>query len=168
MGHLFVAGLQHYGGTGRFGCGAACGTLHRGVSYGLLMPFVDLNQSCAIRPPGWLDVPALSHPCLYLVFVLVSTLDVVLTWLILAMNGDELNPIAALVIRDWGLPGAIVFKFSLTLFVIVLCDVVSRSQFRGHGRARTGRFLAMLAIVVSALPVIYSLGMLALHDVRSQ
>jgi len=54
------------------------------------------------------------------------------------------------VICEWGLPGAVGFKFSLMLFVIVLCEVISRI------RPRTGRALAIASVLVSASPAVWS------------
>lgn len=90
----------------------------------------------------------------------VSSLDVILTWMILVRGGTEVNPIAAAVIDEWGLPGAILFKYSLTLFVVIVCEIVGRT------RAKSGRMLAITAIAVSSLPVIYSTGLLALHSMQ--
>jgi hypothetical protein len=106
---------------------------------------------------GWLSLPAMRYPNEYVWFVLFSSLDIMLTWAILKRDGTEVNPIAYLVIRDWDLLGAIVFKFSLTLVVIVVCEIVGRQ------RDRTGRSLSQAAVVVSALPVIYSLALLLIH-----
>ena len=108
------------------------------------------------RSSGWGAVP-MRYPNAYVWFVLVSAMDVMLTWAILTADGTEVNPIAAAVIARWGLNGAIGFKFGLTLFVIVACDIVGRS------RDRTGRLLARAAIVVSSIPVAWSLALLAVH-----
>ena len=116
-----------------------------------------IGNSLGPQPPGWMSVPNLRYPYEHLAFVAVSSLDVILTWLILALGGSEVNPIAALVIHEWGLTGAILFKYSLTLFVVIVCEVVGRTK------ERTGRALAGVAIAISSLPVLYSLGLLAMH-----
>jgi hypothetical protein len=85
-------------------------------------------------------------------------MDIMLTWVILRKGGAEVNPIANLVIQGWGLPGAIVFKFTLTIFVILIAEVVGR-----QGRPRTARTLATLAVAISAMPVAYSLLLLTVH-----
>lgn len=88
-------------------------------------------------------------------------MDIMLTWVILSIGGSEVNPIADGVIQAWGLPGAIGFKFGLTLLVIIVCEVV------GRARDGLGKGLAQLAVIVSALPVVYSLGLLALHVISN-
>ncbi len=93
----------------------------------------------------------------YLWFVFVSSLDIMLTWAILQRDGTEVNPLAARVIEMWGLPGAIGFKFSLMLFVILVCEWVGRL------RDPLARKLVVTATVVSAMPVIWSLSLLLAH-----
>ena len=85
-------------------------------------------------------------------------MDVMLTWYILERhNGEEVNPIAKLVIDSWGLWGAIGFKFSLLLFVIVACEWISRDNFK------VGKFLVWFALTVSSFPVVYSAALLTYH-----
>lgn len=94
----------------------------------------------------------------YVWFLFLAAGDVMLTWFILERRGGtEVNPIADVVIKSWGLWGAIGFKFSLVLFVIIVCEVIGR---RKPSRAD---FLIGTAIAVSALPVTYSLALLAWH-----
>ncbi len=109
------------------------------------------------KRPGFLSLPTMLHENAYIAFVFFSCCDIVLTWVILRKGGTEVNPIAAVVINDWGLPGAVAFKFSLTLFVIVLCEVISRI------RPRTGRALAIASVLVSASPVVWSGVLLTRH-----
>ena len=106
---------------------------------------------------GWLHGPPMRYPNSYVWLVFVSAMDIMLTWAILSRGGSEVNPIARIVIDAWGLPGAIGFKFSLMIFVIVSCEVA------GRHRDLLGRGLAYLAVVVGALPVVYSLALLAWH-----
>jgi len=61
------------------------------------------------------------------------------------------------VIREWGLPGAVGFKFSLMLFVIVLCEVILCL------RPRTGRALAIASVLVPASLVVWSGLLLTRH-----
>lgn len=107
--------------------------------------------------PGWLNLPEMRYPNLYVWFVFVSSLDVMLTWAILSLGGNEVNPLASVVINAWGLPGAVGFKFGLMLLVVIACEVIGRQN------NRSGRRLALLAVAVSSLPVAYSLGLLAWH-----
>ena len=76
------------------------------------------------------------YPNTYVWFVFVSAMDIMLTWAILVLGGAEVNPVARVVINAWGLPGATLFKFSLTIFVILTCEIV------GRHRDRLGRRLA--------------------------
>lgn len=109
--------------------------------------------------PGLFTLPQMRYPNAYVWFLFFSSLDIMLTWAILSRGGTEVNPIADAVIKLWGLVGAIVFKFSLMMFVIVVCEVVGRTH------SRRALLLIWLAVIVSAVPVVYSLGLLALHTI---
>jgi hypothetical protein len=93
----------------------------------------------------------------YVWLVFVSSLDIMLTWAILRRGGEEVNPVAKIVIEMWGLHGAIAFKFALMLFVIISCEVI------GRRRDAAGRKLAIAAVAISAFPVVWSLGLLFDH-----
>ena len=108
---------------------------------------------------NWFKHQPVRFPDLYAWFVLFSAMDVMLTWLILSMGGSEANPIARFVIDRFDLPGAIVFKFTLTVLVILICEVVARL------RPRVARALAIVALIVSIMPVAYSLSLLCMHVV---
>lgn len=107
--------------------------------------------------PRFRSLPALRFPVLYGAFVLVSSMDIILTWLVLQLGGREVNPLAAAVIAHWGLGGAIAFKFSLMLMVIVLCEVI------GRNRDATARRLAWWSVGVSAAAPAYTLALLGMH-----
>jgi hypothetical protein len=114
----------------------------------------------AVRQPAltaWTRLPPMRYPSRYVWFVFFSSLDIVLTWIILLAGGSEVNPVARLVIDAWDLPGAIAFKFALTLFVIMMCEGVGRAtDFKGSA-------LATAAVMIAAFPVVYSLLLLTLH-----
>lgn len=105
----------------------------------------------------WLSNPAVRYPNHYTWFVFMAAMDIMLTWVILRNDGTEVNPIADAVISHWGLNGAIGFKFSLTIFVIIVCEIVGRS------RDQLGKRLAVAAVAVSAVPVTWSLSLLTYH-----
>jgi hypothetical protein len=105
-------------------------------------------------PLGFARSPEMHFQNTYVWFVFVSSLDIMLTWKILSQGGLEVNPVAAIVIDAWGMHGAIAFKFALMMWVIVVCEVLARL------RRSAGRFLATTAVVMSALPVLWSLTLL--------
>ncbi|MCA9255216.1 MAG: hypothetical protein KDA33_06235 [Phycisphaerales bacterium] len=81
----------------------------------------------------------------YLWFVAASALDIVMTTLVLSVGGFEANPLASLVIDRFGMHGAIAYKFTLIIPVIVCCEIVGRHN------ERKGRALASFAIVAPAM-----------------
>jgi hypothetical protein len=109
---------------------------------------------------GWMSLPAMRFPNEYVWLIFFSSLDIMLTWTILARGGREVNPVARLVIDAWGLAGAILFKFALMMLVIIVCEVVARQ------RPPTATRLARLAVVISAVPVVYSLALLLAHTLQ--
>tara|TARA_B100001059_G_C17797387_1_gene563871 strand:- start:1369 stop:1740 length:372 start_codon:yes stop_codon:yes gene_type:complete len=107
--------------------------------------------------PELTDVPEMRYQNAYIWFIFVSSLDIMLTWVILRKGGVEVNPVAEQVISAWGLPGAIGFKFALMLFVIISCEIVGRS------RDALARKLILLGILISSFPVVWSTTLLLLH-----
>jgi hypothetical protein len=105
----------------------------------------------------FLSSPPMRYQRAYLWLLLLSAIDVMFTWHILRRGGDELNPVAKLVIDHWELPGAIAFKFALVLFVIISCEIVGRK------RDRLGRTLVGTAIGIATVPVAWSLVLLSMN-----
>ena len=101
---------------------------------------------------GLLSLPAMLHQNAYAWFVLVSAVDIMLTWIILVfLGGQEVNPVAAAVIAHGGLTSLVVFKFCLVLFVVVMCEWIGRRN------VRVGVKLAEWSVAVSSIPVVVSL-----------
>lgn len=109
-------------------------------------------------PLSFARSPEMHFQNAYVWLVFVSSLDIMLTWKILDRGGLEVNPVAKLVIDTWGMHGAIAFKFALMLWVIVACEILGRLKWSA------GRFLAYVAVAISALPVVWSLCLLAWHE----
>lgn len=91
---------------------------------------------------------AVMFPALYTWYVFLSALDLMLTWIILHADGEELNLIAAWVIARYNIRGLIAFKFIIVALVLLACEVV--------GRLKTdqGAKLARWAVALSAFPVV--------------
>lgn len=102
----------------------------------------------------WLRQPAMVYPDAYAWFVLVSALDIMLTWCVLTGGGVELNYLADRVIYVWGMHGLVVYKFCLVVFVIIMCENI------GRRRPATGRGLSLTAVGLTCVPVFFSIGQL--------
>lgn len=89
------------------------------------------------------------YPDAYVWFIVVSTLDLLVTGIILILGGQELNPVARQVHQHWDLLGLSVFKFIIVATVISLCQAIGR--LRWH----TGRSIAWLGVGVTTVPVIF-------------
>jgi hypothetical protein len=103
----------------------------------------------------WLALPEMRYQNAYVWLLLISFLDVLLTFLVLyEWDGHEANPIAHAIIEQMGLVWAALFKFASVLLVIIICETV------GRRRDRTGRGLSRVAVAISAFPVAYTLALL--------
>ena len=111
--------------------------------------------------PELTDVPEMRYQNAYVWFIFVSSLDIMLTWVILRKGGVEVNPLANEVISSWGLPGAIGFKFALMLFVIISCEIVGRKH------DAMARKLILVGILISSFPVVWSLTLLLVNWLRT-
>jgi len=98
-----------------------------------------------IRHP-WLDWSDehVRYPNHYAWFVLASSLDILMTMIVLELGGREANPVAERVIGAFGMHGVLVFKFALMALVILLCEIIGRQ------RDAWGRRVASFAIIVPA------------------
>lgn len=106
---------------------------------------------------GLLELPEMRFQEHYVWLIFVGSLDIMLTWVILRNGGEEVNPVAKLVIDAWGLNGAIAFKFALTLFVIIACEAIARV------RPLTALILIWFGVLISSFPPVWSVFLLAMH-----
>lgn len=93
-------------------------------------------------------------------FVLVSTLDVFMTYVLLRQPGGrfvESNPIARYFIYGWGVKGMVGFKLASTALVCVISQIVYQR------RPLVAKWLLNGATLVVAGVVIYSLTLLLKH-----
>ena len=88
------------------------------------------------------------YPNRYVWFVLLSAMDVMLTFVILWMGGREANGIANAILQRFGIAGMTAFKFLIVIFVILLCELIGR---RNDGAARR---LAEWSIALTCVPVV--------------
>lgn len=95
----------------------------------------------------------------HLLFVLAAVLDVSFTWTVLSRGGDELNPIADLILTYRGFGGMVAFKFALVTFIIVCTEVV------GRRKRIKGRLLSALTPMITLIPVVYAIRELTLTAV---
>lgn len=95
------------------------------------------------------------YPNAYAWLLLLSAMDIMLTWVILHFGGREVNAIARHVIDHYGLNGVIIYKFVLILFFILVCEVV------GSMREPTGRMLSKISVAIASIPIIWSMLLLS-------
>ena len=97
-------------------------------------------------------------PNRYVWFVLLSTLDVVLTFVILWLDGREVNGLADWILQRYGIGGMAVFKFALVVFVVLLCEALGRQN------EHAARRLAEWSIALTCVPVAVATAMLLAHQ----
>ena len=138
-------------------CGYKAATASMAFCPGCGSSFVPVGGPSARRRLGWFSVPHMLYQTAYKWFVYISALDVILTWFILLVGGEEVNWLADVVIAHAGLKGILIYKFCLVVLVVLICEVV------GRRKPWVGRKLAGLAIVITALPVVLSVVQLIIH-----
>src|SRR5262245_59984418 len=84
----------------------------------------------------------------YVWFVFMSALDIMLTWVVLHVGGEEANSLADRVINQFGLVGLVRYKFLLVMVVIMVCETVGRKN------RETARKLLSCGIMITCMPVI--------------
>jgi hypothetical protein len=95
-------------------------------------------------------------------FLLVSVLDVMMTYLMLSDVPEpdgramfyESNPVARWFLAGWGLNGIVAFKFTMVAVVEVIAQIVALRQLQ------VGRRLLEFGTLIVALVVIYSMYLL--------
>lgn len=89
------------------------------------------------------------------VFILVSVLDIFMTYALLRYGGHEANPIANFFLRRWNVQGMVFFKMALVAFVAILAQIIARRNL-----ARASQVLILGTIIVTTV-VLYSVTLLA-------
>jgi uncharacterized membrane protein len=85
-------------------------------------------------------------------FVLVSVLDIIMTYLLLRTGRFiESNPVADYFIAHWGSRGMIYFKLGMTAFVCVLAQIVAQKK------PSYAEFILKIGTLIVGCVVIYSL-----------
>ena len=93
-------------------------------------------------------------------YVLISALDLFMTYILLRQEGMhfiESNPVAGRFLADWGIKGLIYFKFGMVALVCVIAQIVVRR------RPLVAKWLLNGATLVVFGVVIYSLMLLLRH-----
>jgi len=92
------------------------------------------------------------YPKTYAAFLLVAAMDVICTWVVLALGGRELNAFANMLLQRWDVHGLLALKFSVCVMVLITCE------FIGRRRPATAVRLAIAAIVLNTFPVVVGTG----------
>jgi hypothetical protein len=98
-------------------------------------------------------------------FLLVSVLDVMMTFLMLSDVPEpdgramfyESNPVARWFFERWALSGIVIFKFTMVAVVEVIAQIIALRQLQ------LGRRLLEFGTLVVALVVLYSMYLLLTH-----
>ncbi len=98
-------------------------------------------------------------------FVLVSVLDIVMTFLALRFSAEgqtqlpivESNPVAHWFLSRWGIRGMALFKLAMTALVVVIAQVVGRTR----PLVASGLLIGGTMVVGSV--VVYTIRLLFLH-----
>ncbi|MBX2852710.1 MAG: hypothetical protein KTR15_13320 [Phycisphaeraceae bacterium] len=119
----------------------------------------EASADAVEEKPATLLTRHMRYPNSYAWLLLLSSMDIMLTWVILLFGGAEVNPIAREVINRFELPGMIIYKFALIVFFIIICEVV------GTLRDSTGWLLSKFSVMVACVPVVWAMYLLARHNI---
>ena len=148
--------IQSDGSAACANCGYRAATASFAFCPGCGNSFIPAKATRTRKRIGWFSMPAMLYPRAYKWFVIFSAADIVLTWFILQLGGTEVNAIADAVIATGGLKAILIYKFSLTVAVVLICEVI------GRRKPNKGRRLSQIAVVVAALPVVLSIAQLVM------
>lgn len=101
----------------------------------------------------------LTYPNTYTWLLLVSTLDILLTYVVLTLGGVEVNPVANWLLTHLDWYGLMLLKFTIVLFFIGICEAVAR-----HDKPK-GQRLAIYGIALTCVPLISVLLQFAMSHV---
>lgn len=91
-------------------------------------------------------------------YILVSALDVFMTYILLSYGGFvESNPLANFFLAGWGISGMAIYKFGAVAIVSVFAQIIA------NRRLQTARALLNFASLVTACVVIYSFYLLLIN-----
>ncbi|MEM9108744.1 MAG: DUF5658 family protein [Planctomycetota bacterium] len=107
--------------------------------------------------PSQLGAPFVLTGTAYTWIVVAASLDILLTGIILANGGQEINPIANLVLMSQGFTGMVMFKYIAVFFIILGCEFVTRHNMR------KGQRLAIALIAIHFTPVFWSTSLILSH-----
>ena len=84
-------------------------------------------------------------------FVLVSVLDIIMTWVLISRGGFvESNPVANYFLLRWGKRGLVGFKFCAVLVVCLTTQLIAIK------RIQLARLILLVGITVVSIVVVYS------------
>ena len=84
-------------------------------------------------------------------YILLASLDIILTWVVLRMGGHEMNEVAQWALGLGGLNGIIALKFATVTVVVVICETIG---LRNH---RAGRRMAQWSVALSTVPIVVAI-----------
>jgi hypothetical protein len=90
------------------------------------------------------------YPNLYVWFIFFAAMDIMMTWVVLWWGGEEANAVANNILRRYGLPGFVGYKFILVALVIFLCEITGRLK------PHSGKRLALVAVGLTCVPVAWA------------
>ncbi len=98
---------------------------------------------------------AFFHESETLIYVLLSAVDLLVTYFLLSQQSENLqfveaNPFARFFLDRWGIKGMIYFKFAMVALVCVVTQIIAR------WKPMTARLVLWFAIVVMIYVVVYS------------
>ncbi len=92
-----------------------------------------------------------TYPRHYAWVLILATLDIIITTLVLASGGKELNAVARWAIEHAGVLGMVAIKATTLTLVLFICE------YLGRHRPRAGRRLVEFALIANSVAVAFGL-----------
>ena len=119
-----------------------------------------LNRRIESINPTLFIAPNARYSDAYAWYLLVCVLDILLTYTVLTYYGArEVNAIAQWAIDHWSWTGLVTLKFATVVVVILICEILGRL------RPAAGRMVSVLAVGISAVPVVLTMAQMSLLGV---
>jgi hypothetical protein len=93
------------------------------------------------------SIPQVLYPEPYVWLVFLAAMDIMMTTVVLVAGGREVNGLADWVIGRFDLMGLILFKFTILLLFVGICEILGRRSLVA------GKRLAAAGIAINLLPV---------------
>lgn len=123
-------------------------------------PGSGFAESATASSPSFFAIPRLVFPRWYAWFFVAGGLDVLFTYAVLLQGGSEANPIANIILHWGGFDAMVLFKASMMVLNIMVC------QYVYEHRASLAKRLVVAYTFIAFVPPLWGAMLLWIHVIR--